>query len=144
MKPGVRSAIVSLALVACGSVPESGAIDGGADTSTGTFDPFVDAAANPFGDAADDACGQHVQVAYRDFDDAGVGCKFFVGADCNGKIINGSSGACDESDAGDFTIHGICVVGGKTTGSFSAPASSCDCNDASVMVTVAHEKCQPQ
>ncbi len=134
----------ALTLAACGSVPMDHASDGGLDATNASLDPFGDGSASSLPDVGVDACGPATQIGLRDTADASAGCKFFVGVGCNGEVVSGTSGWCEASDGGGYTVQGACVVGGKVTSTFSAPVGSCDCDDASVIVTVAHDRCQPQ
>jgi hypothetical protein len=41
-------------------------------------------------------------------------------------------------------LEGVCVEDGAQTSTFKEPTTTCDCNDASALVTIVQEKCTHQ
>ena len=72
------------------------------------------------------------------------GCKFNVEATCGGVDFR-VGGSCTPSDGGSQGFYqGVCDENGKQTSTFNVPTTTCDCKDASALITEVQEKCQHQ
>ena len=152
-----RAYVFAVWLCACGARSEITGTGVSFDASFDgtTSDVFVQGDGSPFGgkdaggsDASDsfDACAD-VSVGIgcagpNKGDCAKYGCKFQVEWTCIGgeRRIGGD---CDYTDAG-AEYQGVCEENGKTTSTFEVPVATCDCTDASALITVVQEKCQHQ
>jgi hypothetical protein len=152
----MRRALVTLWLCACGARSEITGmgvpLDGSSFDAT-TSDVGVQGDGAPFGGKdgggggdSFDACADvtvGIGCAGPNKGDCDkYGCKFQVEWTCIGgeRRIGGS---CGYGDAG-AEYQGVCVEDGKTTSTFDVPAATCDCTDASALITVVEEKCQHQ
>ena len=122
-------------------------------TSDATFgndgSPFhVDGGGKDGGTSTPDACAD-VAVAIgcagpKGGDCDAYGCKFNVEAQCGGQDFR-VGGSCTPSDGGSQGLYqGVCDENGKQTSTFMVPTTTCDCKDASALITEVQEKCAHQ
>jgi hypothetical protein len=72
------------------------------------------------------------------------GCKFNVEAQCGGEDFR-VGGSCTPADGGSPGMYqGVCDENGKQTSTFNVPTTTCDCKDASALITEVQEKCAHQ
>lgn len=154
-----RAVFVALFVCACGARSEiagSDLFDGSSSfDATSSLDGSVFGKdGSPFGgkdggtNGLDGAACPDVGVAIgcagpNKGDCAKYGCKFQVLMDCDGTEHR-VGGACDYTDAGGAEYQGVCEDNGQTTSTFDVPAATCDCMDASTLLTIVEEKCQHQ
>jgi hypothetical protein len=149
----MRRTLLALVLCACGARSE---IAGSGDD---LFDSSVPISDGSFGfDAtkdgstiADGGAGADVVTCTAATNQIACGsppclnCKFEIEWTC-GNTKYRIGGYCDPTslfpDAG--FLEGVCAQDGKQTSTFKEPATTCDCADASALLTVVQEKCQHQ
>jgi hypothetical protein len=72
------------------------------------------------------------------------GCKFNVEGQCGAEDFR-VGGACTPADGGSpGVIQGVCDENGKQTSTFDVPTTTCDCKDASALITEVQELCAHQ
>lgn len=116
----------------------------GTDAKNGDGSPFPgkDGGANGLDAACDVAVAVGCAGPKGDCD--AYGCKFNVETTCGGNDFR-VGGACQPADGGNpGFIEGVCDENGKQTSTFEVPTTTCDCKDASALVTLAQEKCTHQ
>lgn len=147
-----------LLISACGTRSEigGGLFDGSFGFDATTSDVVIHADGSPSGgpdagaDVALEACTPiSVGVACAGpgpGDCKDYGCKFNVEWQCGTTKWRVGGGCAPPDAAGPLsgTYEGVCEQNGQQTSSFQTPTTTCDCQDASALVTVLEEKCTQQ
>jgi hypothetical protein len=148
-----------LVVCACGARSQIAGSDDEFDASfdAASADVVIHADGSPSGDSGDggtdtsfDACipvTVATQCAGPQPDEcADYGCKFDIEWSCGDTKyrVGGACGPATNSGWDSAVFEGVCDENGKQTSSFNTPASSCPCDDASALVTIAREKCTHQ
>jgi hypothetical protein len=153
----MRRAVLAVFLCACGTRSEIAGGGGGdfLDASTPFFDGSKTGDGSPFGgkdggtNALDAASCADVAVTVgcagpNGGNCDGYGCKFNVEATCGGEDFR-VGGSCTPTDGGSQGFYqGVCDENGKQTSTFNVPTTTCDCKDASALITEVQEKCAHQ
>ncbi len=73
-------------------------------------------------------------------------CKYDINWTC-GDIKKRIGGACDPADSSSTsagTYEGVCDENGQQTSTFNVPTITCDCTDASALLTIVQGQCTHQ